>query len=326
MKLTNESGFALVAALWLLVAFSAIGLEFSIRARAQRLEVTNGIEAASLRAAADGGIETAYALLHERLAEVRRHGSTDPNRLIDPWSDLLYEEGERSPAGNRTELDRVGHPGVSVLLRDAGAFLNPNLASEEQLRRFFLALRLDLRDADRLAQAILDWRDADQARRGRGAEREEYLREGLPALPSNRPFVRLAELRLVRGMTDQIYRRALPMLSLSGTGRINANQAHAAVLLSLPGMTEAAVAALERRAASGHPIRNLNDLLLELSEGPRSELQAASAELQGRVLFETHEMLATATATQAGSPVTVRTRGLFVRAGDAVVLTGRQAD
>lgn len=330
-----EAGFALIAALWLLVALSAIGLEFGIRARARRLEVANAVEISTAQAAAEGGLADVQARLTGRMLELRQSGSGDPNRLIDPWGDLVLSfRGRLAEPGDdfsrkSTGIHTTGIDPSSVVelkLMDAGAFLNLNTAPEDQLRRFFIALRVDMGTADRIAQAITDWKDADHAHRPRGAEVETYLAAGAPRLPADAPFEQVSDLRFVRGVTSELYDLASPFLTLTGSGRINANQAPGPVLLSLPGLSDAAVSALGERARSDHPIRNLNDLLLELSEGARAALQAAGEELNGKLLFETQEVLATATAQAEGSPVAGMAQGLFVRSGDAVFLTWRRSE
>ena len=50
--MSNERGFALIAALWLVVAMSTVGLQLSLSARHRRLAAANTIEAAQSRAAA----------------------------------------------------------------------------------------------------------------------------------------------------------------------------------------------------------------------------------------------------------------------------------
>jgi general secretion pathway protein K len=301
----NNRGFALISALWLLVAFSVIGLELGTRSRARRLAVANGVESTALRAEARGALAHLHAMLDGRMLELRRSGALDPNRLLDPWGDLVADA-------------KVAE---GVTLRDAGSYLNLNLASEDQFRRFLVALDVDYPAADRIAQAVSDWKDADQAHRARGAEAETYLKEGLPHLPANAPFESIQELSKVRGVSAPIHARVSPYLTLDGSGRINLNQAPEAVILSLPGMTDAAAQVLVRRAHSDRPIRNLADLLLELSEGPRNELQTALTDLNGRVLFETQEVIATAEAHRTGSPVRVRVSAVIVRVGDGAMLT-----
>lgn len=327
MSLSDRRGFALIAALWLLVALSIIGLEFGLRARARRLEVANATEATVARASAEGGLDVVYARLVARIQAARDFGANDPNLILDPWRGLtIAPPGKASRLAEKPDTLHLGASLVDLNLRDAGGSLNLNLSSVDDLRRFFLALRVDLGAADRLAQAIADWRDVDQLYRPRGAEREQYLKDGAPVLPADAPFTRVSDLRYVRGMTAQLYRSASPFLALQGTGRINLNAAPRPVVLALPGMSEAAVAVLERRRDAGRPLRSLADLALELPEGPKAELQAAAPILQGRVLFETQEILTTVTARTTGSPVAVQAQGLFVRGGDAVFLTWRRID
>src|SRR5690606_34339777 len=89
----------------------------------------------------------------------------------------------------------VGDARFTLRLRDTGAAFNLNEADEEMLRGFFSqGLELDYALADRITQAILDWRDEDELPRVGGGEREEYLRAGAAVLPPNRPFATIDEL------------------------------------------------------------------------------------------------------------------------------------
>lgn len=314
---SGDRGFALVAALWLLVALSAVGLEFGLRARERRLAAANVLERARARAAAEAGIAHARARLDElaRRAEELR-GSMSASRTLDPWE----QPGTLLP--DSVSLDDVGY---RVTLRDAGASLDLNRVGEEELRRFFSTLRVDFGEADRLAQAIADWRDADDLHRARGAEREHYLEEGLPVLPRNGPFQELSELRYVRGMTAEIYEEAKPHLTLLGTGRVNVNSADRPVLLALPGMTDEAVAVLFRFRRQGRHVSSLADLANELSPPARKALEAAMTSLLSRVEFETREVEAVSEGWVEGSPVRARVEGLFVRSRGVTFLVWRRA-
>ncbi len=310
--LLDRRGFALIAALWLLVAFSVVGLGFSLRARTHRLAVANAIEGAAARAAAEGALAQAQARLILGIRVARDYRLADPNGFLDPWG-----RADTMLADTLT----VGDAKASAAFDDLGARLHLNLASEEELRRFFRALRVDYGQADRLAQAIADWRDADRFHRARGAERDLYLKEGRPVLPADAPFAHVSDLEDVRGMTPEIYSRASPLLTVLGTGRINLASAPREVLLALPGFGEEAVTALLRARESRRPIRDFNALFLLLPSAPREVLQRAMPALQARVVFETSEILATTTGRRDGSPVRKRVQGLFVRAGDAAFLT-----
>jgi general secretion pathway protein K len=312
----SERGFALIAALWLLVALSVVGLEFGLRARARRLAAANVQEAGRAAAAADAGVADAQALLAHLADGSSDTRSPDPNRLLDPWAQC---------AALRADTTAIGDARYAVALRDASAALNLNRASEEELRRFFVALRVDFGAADRLAQAIMDWQDTDDFHRARGAEREEYLRAGAPVLPANRPFDHLADLRHVAGMTPDLYRALRPDLTLLGTGQINLNSAPRPVLLALPGMTEQAVAVALRRRTGSRPIRSLAELSNELPSGPRAALQADFAALSARLVFETREVIATADGWTDGSPVHGTVEALFARGGTNAFLVWRSA-
>jgi len=310
----RRGGFALVAALWLLVALSAVGLEFSLRARARHLAAANTLEAGRAAPAAAAGLADAQALLAGLAREPALPGHTDADRWFDPWA---------QPQVLLLDSLKQGDSRVRVTLRDAGAALNLPRATEDELRRLLVALRVDAGAADRLAQAIMDWQDADDLHRARGAERDDYLRAGRAALPANRSFDRITDLRYVMGMTPDIYRRLRPCLTLLGTGQVNLNAADQPVLLALPGMTEQAVTVLLRRRTGHRPIRSLEELTNELPTAPRAELQAHLPELSARAAFETREVVAVANAWTDGSPVHVTATALFARAGENAVLVWR---
>jgi general secretion pathway protein K len=299
----EERGFALLIALWLIVIVSAMSLELGIAARERRRATANVLEGGRATAAADAGIAEIHELLARRLA-----GSG----VVDPWA-----------GSDRFSIDTsdLGLSRYAVHLEDVGAFLHLNRAGEAELRRLLVALRVDAGRADRLAQAVLDWRDPDDLHRARGAELEDYVKAGAAVLPSNRPFDRIGELRHVSGMTAEVYRRVRPHLTLLGTGRVNLNAASLPVLLALPGMTESAAAVILRRRAGSHPIRNLDELANELTTGPRAVLHAGLTELLARADFETREVLARSDGWVEGSPVRVSVLGLFARGGEHVFLT-----
>ena len=78
---------------------------------------------------------------------------------------------------------------------------------------------VEAKDIDNLMCAILDWIDPDDIEGGyenctEGAERDEYLRGDSPYEPRNGPMESVGELRLIRGMTAEIYRTVAPFLTV----------------------------------------------------------------------------------------------------------------
>jgi hypothetical protein len=63
--------------------------------------------------------------------------------------------------------------------------------------------------------AIADWVDKDDdPRPGGGAEAKQYADAGLPYRPPNAPIESLDDLRLVQGMTPEIFAAARPFLTI----------------------------------------------------------------------------------------------------------------
>ncbi|HEX6369724.1 MAG TPA: hypothetical protein VF006_12465 [Longimicrobium sp.] len=309
----GRGGFALIAALWLLAAISMVALDLSLRARDHRRSAANVQEASVARGAAEAGVAHARALLERRLLMAAR--SADAG-WADPWRGL-----------DRLIPDSVRLSGSAyrVQLRDAGAALHLNRAGEDELRRLLQALRVDAGAADRIAQAAADWRDADALRRPRGAERAEYLREGASVLPSNQPFRAVAELRHVRGMTDEIFRRVSPYLTIRGSGQVNLSAAPREVLLALPGMTEESVALLLRMQRAGTPLPSPAELGGHLSPGARSLYQRDLPRLMSRATTETREVEIRSSGWVSGGRMRPVQEALAVRAGTAVFLVDRGA-
>ena len=309
-------GFALIAALWLLVAFAAIGTAISVHARARRLGAANSLDEDRGRAAAEAGLEHARSRLARLIAGNPASPGQRPPLAADPWRDA---------ASVLADTNKLGDARYHVSIRDAGASLNLNRASGEQLQRFLIALPIDAGRAAEIAASVMDWRDSDDLYRLRGGEADEYLRMGSAVLPANTSFSRLEELQYVKGVTPEVFARARPFLTLMGTGQINLNSAPRPVLLSLPGMSDEAVAVVERMRGSSRPIYGLQELSLQLSSGARANLVRAMPELLPLAAFETRELDVRSEGWTDGSPVHKWIDALVVRAGRLGVVAFRRA-
>ena len=130
---------------------------------------------------------------------------------------------------------------VSGLIEDMQARINLNnlLTSEgkvsavdvERLQRLLNILELD----PNLVLAIQDWVDADlQPSDPFGAEDDYYSNLERPYRAANRLFTSITELRLVRGIDDEVYRVLAPHVSaLPERAGVNVNTASNTVLRSL---------------------------------------------------------------------------------------------
>lgn len=337
----QRAGFVLVATLWLLVALAAVGLDASLRSRERRLAAANVLDQTRARAAAMAGVEYARSRLtaailgqadelrsqalerarsRRQQRRVMRQSIRSLFRSVDPFDDPWRDPQEL------VDPEKVfGDARYSLRLRDTGAALNLNEADEGMLRQFFaLGLRVDYALADRLAQAILDFRDEDDLPRVNGGEREQYLDEGLPVLPANRAFAEVEEVRHVMGMTEEIYRRARPFLTVISSGDVNVNAAPLPVLLALPGMTESAASEILRLRESGDTPRSGRELQALLPPGAWAPIDAAGRDFDRVTTFHTNEVEILVEGRVEGGPVKVRARVVVSRSDAGAVVVWRK--
>ena len=215
----RQQGIALVIVLWLTVLLTVIGGAFAFSMRNEALASRNAVSLARARAAADGAIErTTYELLRPR--------------TLESWK-----------ADGAQRLWRDGDLTLVVSARDESARIDINAGAEPLLKSVFVNLAgLTDAEASAMVDAIVDWRDADEARRPNGAEAPEYRAANSNYTPTNRAFETLGELSRVLNLTPAIYSRVAGVLTVhSRQSGVNAATAERDTLLALPGATTEAV-------------------------------------------------------------------------------------
>ena len=131
---------------------------------------------------------------------------------------------------------------MEVSMTDESGKIDINTASDALLRGLFLSQGMKDDEAAAMTDAILDWRDADSLKRLRGAEEAEYLAAGYSYKPANAAFQSNEELRLVMGMTAELFDKVAPLITIySRQPGINASIASRGVLRALPGATDVLV-------------------------------------------------------------------------------------
>lgn len=88
-------------------------------------------------------------------------------------------------------------------------------------------------DAQKLARAILDWRQLGESEAVGFFSDEYYSNLQYPYPKKSAEYEVLDELLLVKGVTKDVYERLLPYVTIYGDGRININTAPAPVLYAL---------------------------------------------------------------------------------------------
>jgi general secretion pathway protein K len=340
---TARRGFVLIAALWLLIALGAVGLDVSLRSRARRLAAANLIDETRARLAADAGTEFARSRLtsamlgkaDELRADAQKRATTQAARDRAGRMDMqtLFRQSDpttdpwREPEELVDPTYVLSDVPINLDVRDTGAALNPNEADEDMLRQFLgSGLQLDYNVADKLTQAILDWRDQDDLPRVNGAEREEYEKAGAAVLPANRPFAEISELRNVLGMTNEIYEKMRPYITTVSSGRININSAPEPVLNALPGFTSSTAAAVMRLRGGTALPRNLAELRAMLPSALVAGITANQQEFNRRSAFTTDEIEISAFVDLPGSPISARSRVVVSRATTGAVVVWRKTE
>ena len=309
----KRRGFALLAAIWLVVAIATVALQFALEARERRLLGINTSERGKGRAAAIGALNASQAALEAALRQVPGTGNarTVGLRRADPWLDA------DSIFAGVILVDSIP---VEVQTLDLGTQLNINTMGEGQLRNFFSFALRDFSTADHLSQAILDWRDADSIPRSNGAERDDYIRDGRLALPTNQTFREVSDLLNVAGMTPEIYERVAPYLTTRGSGVVNVNSADTVVLKAVPGMTDQVLAAILSQRSMGRRITNLNSLQPRRAGFPGN----IPSQFQGSMTVDVTELQLTLTAHVGPQQLPVRLNAIVQRQGANSRITWRQ--
>lgn len=315
----DRRGFALLAAIWLVVAIATVALQFSLEARERRLLGIHTAERGKGRAAATGALNASQAALEAALRQGPGTGNARVAVLrgADPWLDA------DSIFSGVILVDSIP---VEVETTDLGTRLNINTMGEGQLRNFFSFALRDFAAADRMAQTILDWRDADSIPRSNGAERDYYIREGRLALPTNQPFREVSDMLAVEGMTDEIYARVSPYLTTRGTGIVNVNSADTLVLRAVPGMTDQILVQILSQRSQSRRISNLNSVMPR-NTGGRGGIAgqvAGNNALNGALTVDVSELQLTLTARVGPQQLPVRLNAIIQRQGNNSRITWRQ--
>lgn len=297
-------GFALPAVLWVIVGVAAISLVGTVAARESVSTAQNRVD--HLRAAwrAEGCLEIARATIADVLA--------DGQHAALAWTGL--DSVIARP-------DILTGAACTITARPAGAALDVNATNSEQLQHLFLAAGARQGEADSLTDALLDWRDRDQTARLTGAERDWYhAHNRLP--PRDGSIADVAELQRVRGM------RELPGIdTLLGVdpGRIALGRAPLAVIASLPGIGDEAVARVAEMRLRGEQPRDLLAFAASLSREARAELLARYPELVALVTAEPDAWIVTSSATAGPRAVSATIEVRLVRAGTRAAIVRRRS-
>lgn len=226
------SGAALLLVMWLIALLTALIGGFALAARIEHMQgvvLSRGFVAAQV---ARAGAE--YAITRVANSDTRQRWLSDGRAY--PW--------------------RFADARVEVRIIDESGKIDLNNADAPLLAGLFQALGQSREDADRIASAIVDWRDPDSLTQvAGGAEDADYASAGRPYGAKDAPFEDVAEVQQVLGMTPALYAQAAALLTVY-TGRAQPDPAFAAApVLTAMGLDAEQVVAMRQRfnPGSGQP-------------------------------------------------------------------------
>lgn len=204
-------GAALILVLWLVALLAALIGAFALTARVESLQGRVLSDGTGLQELARAGIE--YALV----------------RVADP------EPTTRWLPDGRAYAWRFADAAIEVRIVDETGKVDLNQADAPLLAALMQAVGAERAQAERVAAAILDWRDSDPLTQvNGGAEDADYAAAGLEYGAKDALFESVAEVQQVLGMTPELYAALEPYLTLySGMPVPNADFAPEPVLRAM---------------------------------------------------------------------------------------------
>jgi general secretion pathway protein K len=248
-----SAGIALILVLWVLTLLAVMAIGLTAAQRTETALAENQIDQARFMALSDAAI--AYAMYSFLMPA---------DALADPATGAAPEDPEAQawvPNGAPRGFTFAGST-VEIAVFNEGSRINLNTAEPALLAALFEAAGVVEEDAATLADAVADFRDADDLRLLNGAEDDDYADAGRALGAKDEPFTAVEELQQVLGVDRALYQQVAPALTVDAPGNaIDQAFAPALVLAALQGipLEDAELQVAER-----------DDPLLAGTQGPRA--------------------------------------------------------
>lgn len=226
----RQQGIALMLVLWVLALLTIIAMGLTATQRTETVLAGNQLDTVRFRAAAEAAVN--YAVLNLLAQSSVLEEDADiwvPDGFARPW----YFAGESLEIKVFNEASRI----------------DLNKAPKDLLDALFFATGLPEDDAAALADAIEDWRDANDLTQLNGAEDGDYEDAGRPYGAKDGPFDSVEELQQVLGVSRGIYRMLAPSLTVdSGSPNVNLEFAQTLVQAAVQGISFADAELVQQEA------------------------------------------------------------------------------
>jgi general secretion pathway protein K len=219
MARSQQRGLALVTAMLVVAIVATVATYLSFRQQVWLRQVQNTTDRATVESVRQGAL--AYASLY--LDEDLRNTKTD--NLREKWAQPLVLPIEGGQVAIQAG-DAQARFNLNNVLRNNA----PSAADIGVFQRLLASLKFD----PGLADALIDWIDADSQSRPNGGEDIEYGTASPPYRTGNQLLQSVDELRLVKGFTRETVEALRPfVIALPTATEINVNTASEPVLAAL---------------------------------------------------------------------------------------------
>jgi type II secretory pathway component PulK len=234
-SLRKNSGAILILALWTMSFLTIFAAYVGLRVR-QRASLLSRIEERSqLRFLAESGVRKSIAVLKKEMNSsaglwTAATKQTLFNNLPD-FSSIPVGQGEFSVYVGIKEHTL----GTKVFgVTDEERKINLNRADAKTMQRLFETVAgLKEDKAESLASAMIDWRELHSNELTGFSSENYYANLKSPYESKRAEFELFDEVRLVKGMTREIFDQIFPYITIFGDGQVNINTAPREVLFAL---------------------------------------------------------------------------------------------
>ena len=234
--LKSSRGSIFFLSMWTLVFLSILALISGTATRQQILLLEKIEERNKLYNIAEAGI-------FKTIDFVMSYGISEVNSYSDPWidseedfKDIKFMDGQYNIEYDFLE-NIWNRKDKKYGVIDENRKININKAVSPILVNLFSIIGgLDIENANKLANAVIDWRDDDDNLYGYKEEISEsldYINDRYAYTPKNEEFVTLEEVLLVKGMDISTYLKVRDYITVYSEGQININTASREVLLTV---------------------------------------------------------------------------------------------
>jgi len=231
----GQRGMVLVFALWVLGILTILAVSVAAGIRQKIFLVARLDERSRMNYLLEAAVKKTAGYIHEQM-ELTSFDFTPTVKmnLLNNASELSSISLGRDQAG----VGYVAVDGDGTSLRwgvvDEESKINLNKTDQLTLTNLLMnVLSLKDEDADKLAQALLDWRQYGEGAVSGFFSDDYYSNLQYPYPKKDADYESLDEILLVKGVTKQMYDRLINFVTIYGDGSVNINTASKEVLEAL---------------------------------------------------------------------------------------------